>query len=66
MRWRVDAILVDVVEADTADEACAWVMNRLAGKYGAEFLNDAIIRAQLAVLQDEYHDTEGSYVDDIR
>lgn len=62
MRWRVDAILVDIVEADTADEATNWVMTKLAGKYGSEFLNDAIIRAQLAVLQDEYHNSEGEYV----
>lgn len=62
MRWRVDAILVDIVEADTADEATNIVMSKLAGKYGSEFLNDAIIRAQLAVLQDDYHDTEGSYI----
>lgn len=65
MRWRVDAILVDIVEADTADEATAWVMNRLAGKFGAEFLNDAIIRTQLAALQDEYHDAEGDYIGNV-
>lgn len=61
MKWRVDATILNVVEADTAEEACAWVMNDLANKFGAEFLQAAVIRTSPANLFDS-PEVEGEYV----